>query len=236
MVKEPKRGVLGTEMHEHPSYGMIGISRTSGTSRRLFGSSLDGHYTTFRLRIVPGEWTHDLHEDRYYGRHLPLIEVELSATQFLEAITAMNHGSGVPCTIRSFDGKQVEEPPAIQTEVERIKAGFGDALKDKLVEMKARRKDIEKATEKLPVKAKEQIRVALDVMIAQLGSNMKFYMDQFDEAVVRREVAAKHEVETFASHVLQAAGLAALADRPELIREVAQQQLTDGKDKDDGES
>jgi hypothetical protein len=200
-------------MHEHPSYGMISLSRSMNSNAgRLFGSSLKSHYATIRLAIAPGQWEHSLHEDRYFAGTSELIEIELSAAQFAEAITSLNVGGGVPCTIRHINFKRIDDPPDIETEVERVKSKFEDDLKDMVIVLKEQRADIEKVTANLPEKARQKLRIALDVMIQQLTSNIPFVMEQFNEASERVVTAAKHEIEAFTMHALHAVGLEAIAE------------------------
>lgn len=202
-----------TEKRTHPSYGMISIGRWNGSRQRLFGSSLSYHQSTIRLEIAPGHWEHDLHEDRYYtDGTATLIEVEMSAAQFAEMITSTNIGGGVPCTIRRLNRERMENPPEIETEVERIKSTFKSDLQGMIAKMGEYRKTIEKATSKLSDKAREEIRIALDVITQQLSANVPFIADQFDEAAGRVVTAAKAEIEAFAMHALKTVGLQAIAE------------------------
>ena len=199
--------------HRHASYGMVGFSRTNGNSRRLFGSALKSHYSTIRMKITPAIMEHDLHADQYFtAGNSAVIEIELSATQFAEAITSMNIGDGVPCTIRRLNGKLIDDPPDIETEVERIKSEFEGDLTNMITAMKERRADIEKLTAKLPEKAKRDIHIALDVILQQVTSNVPFIMEQFNEASDRVVTSAKRDIEAFALHALHMAGLDAIAD------------------------
>ena len=57
------------------------------------------------------------------------IEVALSAAQFAEAITQMNMGEGVPCTLRSVEGVSMENvPDEVVAENVQIRDGFKDKL------------------------------------------------------------------------------------------------------------
>lgn len=200
------------EKHEHPSYGMLSIGRTMGThAKRLFGSSLKSHHGTIRLTVSPGYMQHELNHDWYHSTAATIFEIELSAAQFAEAITSINSGS-TPCTIRVQNGKDVEDPPDLETEVERVKNRFGDDLKDMIQVMKERRREIEKLTDKLSDKAKKQLKIELDVMVQQLTANTPYVLEQFDKATEKVVTSAKTEIESFAMHVLHAAGLEALAD------------------------
>lgn len=199
------------EQHEHPSYGMLSISRSMSThAMRLFGSSLKSHHGTIRLTVNPGYMQHDLNHDWYYARSQTLFEIELSAAQFAEAITSLNSGS-TPCTIR-FNNGFLDDPPDIETEVERVKNRFGADLKDMIQVMKERRAEIEKLTDKLSASAKQKLKIELDVMIQQLTSNAPYVLEQFDKATEKVVTSAKTEIESFAMHALHSAGLEAIAE------------------------
>ena len=199
---------------EHESYGILHISRTSGGSGaiRLFGSPLATHYGTIRLTISKGKWIHGLHHDRYYGMSKDFIEVEMSAAQFADAITSLNMGSGTPCTIRYVGGARVPDPPDHPTEAEHIRDNFENSVGKYTAKAHEYRKVIDKLTSKLPAKAKEQIRVALDVIEDQLASNVPFVVKQFQEATTRITTAAKAEVDAFVTGVVRAAGLQSIAE------------------------
>jgi hypothetical protein len=203
----------------HPSYGMVGLSKTTGTGggqTRLFGSALDRHYGTIRLTIRRAERHHDLHRDWYFGRQ-ELIEVEMSAAQFVEFVTSPNVGSGVPCTLRyrTNDAGQIEripDPPAVKTESVQITDSIEDSIASAVKRMRTERAEIETITSGLSAKLKEKLRVRLDVMIQQLDSNVPFILSQFKEATGRVVSAAKNEVESFVSTVLHRAGMEAIAE------------------------
>jgi hypothetical protein len=199
------------EQHAHPSYGMLSISRSMNTNAtRLFGSSLKSHHGTIRLSVHPGYMQHELNHDWYHATTQTLFEIELSAAQFAEAITSLNSGQ-TPCTIR-FNNGFIEDPPDIETEVERVKNRFGADLKDMIQVLRERRAEIEKLTSKLPDKAKRQLKIELDVMIQQLTSNVPYVLEQFDKATEKVVTSAKTEIENFTMHALRAAGLEAIAE------------------------
>lgn len=211
------------EEHHHPSYGMLSIGRSMSThAKRLFGSSLQSHHGTIHITVSPGYMQHHLNHDWYHSRAQTVFEIELSAAQFAEAITSINSGS-TPCTIR-FNNGYIEDPPDLETEVERVKNRFGDDLKDMIKVMKERRAEIEKLTDKLGEKAKQKLKIELDVMIQQLTSNTPYVLEQFDKATEKVVTSAKTEIESFAMHVLHAAGIEAIAEGrlPKMLAESAE--------------
>ena len=198
---------------EHASYGILHISRGTSTSAlRLFGSPLATHYASIRLTISKGKWIHGLHHDRYYGMNKDFIEVEMSAAQFADAITSLNMGSGTPCTIKYVGGERVPEPPDHATEAEHIRDTFEDSIGKFAEKAHTYRKRIDELTSKLSSKAREEIRIALDVMEQQLTSNVPFVVKQFQEATTRVTTAAKAEVDAFVTGVIRSAGLQSIAE------------------------
>lgn len=209
--------------YKHRSYGIIQFSRCDGSPGRLFGSGIPSHRTFIRMTVKPAQLIHSLHYDRVSHSTLePLIEVDLSAAQFAELITTLNYGAGVPCTIRVAADPEhtdrIEDPPEIGTEAERIQRDFQESLGGYVEKMQEYRSSIERLTDKLSGKAKEEIRIALDVITQQLASNVPFVVKQFNEAAERTVTAAKAEIEGFALHAVTTAGINAL-------RETASNQL-----------
>jgi hypothetical protein len=200
---------------EHPSYGLVHISRVSGGGgvARLFGSPLANHYGTIRISIGSAKWIHGLHYDRYFGslrgEH---VEIEMSAAQFADMITSLNIGGGTPCTIRNLAGVQIPPPPDYATEAEHIRDNFEGSLDKYREKARTYRKKIEELTTKLSQKARDEIRIALDVIEDQLGSNVPFVVKQFQEATTKITSAAKAEVDAFVTGVVRAAGLEAIAN------------------------
>lgn len=196
---------------EHPSYGMLHVTRVSSSGKvRLFGSPLATHYGTIRLSVSKGQWTHDSHGDRYFGMGKEFIEIEMSAAQFADAITSLNLGEGTPCTIRCVGGKPVPGPPDLPTEAEHIQKTFRASIGEYRRKARTYRQRIEALTSKLSAKARDEIRIALDVMEDQLGQNVPFILDQLQQASNRVTTAARAEVEAFVANLVRSAGLASL--------------------------
>jgi hypothetical protein len=121
-------------------------------------------------------------------------------------------GRGTPCTIRYVGGERVAPPPDHPTEAERIRDNFESTLDKYKAKAHTYRKRIEELTGKLSQKARDEIRIALDVMEQQLASNVPFVVQQFQEATTRISTAAKAEVEAFVTGVVRAAGLQSIAE------------------------
>jgi hypothetical protein len=95
---------------DHPSFGMIGVSRATagGDGLTLFGSQTR-HHTVLGISIRRAFVQRDLTDDRVYSTADVLIEIEMSEAQFGRLLTQPNIGDGVPCTIRYLPNEFVVE-------------------------------------------------------------------------------------------------------------------------------
>jgi hypothetical protein len=180
----------------HESYGLLSLSRVTGTPRALFGSTIQ-HGDTIQLSISKGELTRSYQQNRYMDRE-ELIEVEMSAAQFAEAITTLNVGCGVPVTLRRVAGKQIAEPPSVDFK-ERAK----NELKEEMGELAKRidtlAKDAKEILERkgAPIKAEEKKKILDDLyaLVTEVRSNIPFAHECFQGAVDETVVHAKAEVD-----------------------------------------
>lgn len=200
---------MSSETHE--SYGMVGFSRTScRPGVNLFGSAIK-HANIITLRIKQAKKERSLNEDRYYGGE-SLIEVAMSQNQFAEAITAMNVGDGVPCTIRRIGKTGVADCPE-----ETVRQVFEQEFKQHCAEIvEAAAGLVSKAGKILEQKTvkkselKELISVLRKLSI-ELNCNLPFVGSQFNDAMDKIVTDGKNTVEAYILHRLTELGTKALS-------------------------
>lgn len=200
----------------HESYTLVGFHRlTSSGRRRLFGSAITDHGSTMVLRVRRAKHRHSLGRDWFSGEGRPLIEVELSAAQFSALLTTMNVGEGVPATLRSLDGRQIQDPPDVPLEHEQVEAQFKKGLQTWLSRLKKEREDLIQILDrsKLSKSDKDAIKAHLTRIIMEVESNIPFAAESFKEAAVKITSAAKAEVDAFVTHMTQSLGLEAFRER-----------------------
>lgn len=92
----------------HPSFALISVARSTGTSERVFGSTMPVH-SRVSLEISEAEMVQDpMTKKRYYHERKRILSLTLTPLQFAQLFCSLNHGNGVPCTINHRDGKQIE--------------------------------------------------------------------------------------------------------------------------------
>jgi len=212
---------MGTkdEVFKHPSYGAVSFSRiTSSGKRRLFGSSMESHYHSVRLRIHEAELriNRDTHSERV-SEERQIIEVELSAAQFAELLTTMNQGSGIPCTILRREGiGEIPEPPETPVETTNVRNDFAAKMTALEPELAARAKAI---MDLLPASlnkgTRRQVEIQLERLAGLVTEHAPFALDQFQRAAERVTAAAKAEIDAVTTHVVYATGIKALREMNE---------------------
>jgi hypothetical protein len=179
----------------HESYGLISISRTQGSSRSLFGSNIK-HSDTIRLTISEAGVYRDYQQNRYHPNK-ELIEVEMSSSQFAEAMTSLNVGTGVPVTLRYVTGTRKEDPPDID-----FKARAKNELQEEMKELAEKIETLSKDANDIlsgtgAIKASDKKKMLQDIMflVQEVRSNIPFAHECFQRSVNETVVQAKAEVD-----------------------------------------
>jgi len=206
---------------EHKSFAMLGITRSSCSfSQNLFGSSIQ-HSHTIKLKISPTKIDRMLNRDWFHANTKPYIEVEMSYSQFAEAITSMNVGDGVPVTLRRLDGKMIEDCPQFdkrqefEKEFEKEMQKIGKSLRVLTEQAEALLSE-----KKPPTKAdKETILKGIKMLRQEIESNVPFIQSSFNEQMDKTVLEAKGEFEGFVMHKVISTGLEGLQKEFKMLGE-----------------
>jgi hypothetical protein len=196
---------------DHPSFGMINVTRYQGGNPNFFGSSIT-HGGGIMIGISAAESVRSLNYDRYHAKGPNLIEIRMTSNQFVEMLTSMNT-AGVPCTITRHDGK-ILRPPNFVNKRQQFESEFTVSCKkvgknlDDLDEMignivkkgRTTKKDLKKLE-----KAAQQARM-------QIESNLPFVMQSWNEQMNKSAAEAKGEVEAYVEGKIREVGLEELRD------------------------
>jgi hypothetical protein len=202
-----------TNVFEHPSYGMVQFSHRQGNPK-LFGSALEYHNNYVSLIVKTAKLRREDTGDYVDGpMHGDIVEVNLSAAQFAELLTTMNVGLGVPCTIRSREGKMVPPPPDVETQTENLRNEFRKRTRDfarKILSDTGEVKEILKK-DKLSKADRSAVAGILDRVAQELSDSAPFFLEMYEEATEKITTSAKAEMEAWAVVAIRNAGMKALA-------------------------
>lgn len=198
-------GARGETITRHPAFGQISYSQITGQTF-LYGSDFS-HNGSIAVRISTSELKRDLAQD-WFNTTGTVVEVCLSEAQWAAFISSPNRGQGVPCTIRSLNGKAVPEvsaPPSRAEQFDGEVAERGARIVAALDALDAALSDA-KVSDKQRAVLKNYVRTARQEVI----SNMPFVLRSFAEHAETIVTRAKTEVSAYAWRTLTRMGLDAL--------------------------
>jgi len=207
-------------MTEKTYKGLVGFSRITG-NKKLYMSNLN-NTNWITLRVYEGKDDESYGEKRTYTKsNRPLLELDLSAAQFAELLTTMNVGNGVPCTLKSFDGKRIDQT-ALDDDEKPVDVGkryFEDSAKEFTETLIKRTTSFKKDLEKMRMakKDKARIEIILNSVETEVLSNMPFYVSMFEEAAKKVVTESKSEIDAFVTGGIVKAGLEALGINDKLL-------------------
>lgn len=210
----------------HESYGLLQFSRTTRSQETtLFGSSIP-HKETIRLRISPANIERSLsHEYINTGEEGAIIEAELSLTQFAEAISSLNLGSGIPITIRRLNGKGIEEPEFISKR-RLYEQEFDEKMKslaDKLSDLTKQSNDILTNKKSINKADREVIQKGIESLVTEIKSNITYMASAYNEQLDKTTLEAKGEIEASISNRINQLGLQSLQQLLEIGQNSSEQ-------------
>ena len=207
---------------KHPSYAMLQLSKVQGGEAALFGSSIR-HSHTVRLAIAEGVARRDLSKD-WYTDGKKYIEIEMSYSQFAQAIMSFGVGSGVPVTLKWLNGQKIEECP-FDDKRQKFEREFEDQIQgatDELTETINEVRELFQSKKNITNKDKDFIMAALNKLNMAYGDKLPFMYKQFNEQMDKTVTEAKGEVESFVQAQMHSLAIEALREKgglPELPAE-----------------
>lgn len=216
------------DYYKHSTYGIMYIGRGSGQARPLFGSSIL-HSERITISISRAELLRGLNRDHIFeAEHI--LEVEMSPTQFADAITSLNVGGGTPVAIRLITKQKDERlgfvDPPFQSKVKQFNQEFTDKIKDLSKEFDTVINLAEQT------KAQKRLIKELKMLKMFFENNIPFINKQFTKQMEHTVKEAKGEVEAFVTHTVQTYGLDAIKKQAPQLPEAEVLELEKGKDEE----
>jgi gas vesicle protein len=202
--------------YKHESFGLLQINRNQTMPPvKLFGSSIKTTQTVV-LRVKHAREIRDqsLSNSWFFDDCSPaLIEIEMTESQFAEAITSLNIGSGTPVTIRYVNGSEMEPPPNIDRRDQyhnefkkTVEQAFSTAD-----ELKKEANSILNQKGSIKVAEKEKLRGLIGALISTVKSHVPWIVNQWNEQMDKTTTEAKQEVDQMFRSAVRSVGERAIA-------------------------
>ena len=187
--------------YEHPSYGMMSITRYCGGNGNFFGNDLPMEGSG-GIEIELKESTlernaNGLHCDSFNPGKLKF-RVKMSHLQFAELITNMNT-TGVPVTITNIGTERLDDPPILNK-----REVFDEEAEEVVSKTKQRANDIIakvqnlfESKKSLTKKDKEEILRELNQLRMATFDHLPFMQKMFNEQMNESVISAKANIAAF---------------------------------------
>lgn len=208
----------GETISKHPAYSQISVSRVSGGAA-LYGSDFL-HQGYIRIRVASSVLQRSLSNDLAIAQLQPLIEVDMSESQWASLISSLNIGMGTQCTLRSLSGETVPGLPVPQPRTEQ----FARENQKRMAGALASLAELEQlvVSSGLSQSKQRDILTKARATQANISTNIQFVADQFDEHMEATVEKARVEINAYANGVLNRPGLQAIAGQgPRQVLELA---------------
>lgn len=188
---------------EHPSYGVISISRVNSTdSHSLFGTSiLQRHMIS--LVISRATLERNLSNDYIHGTE-EIVEVAMSPQQFADMLTSMNN-EGTPVTLLRVNGEPCGDTPYVG-KIDQFHSEFEQKMSSivhRMSEMVATSKTLLGGA-KAPTKGERDHLIKLIGSIElELKNNLPYLAEQFSEQMGKTLGEAKAALSAYAQETAQ---------------------------------
>lgn len=193
---------------EHESYGMVQINKFSSNNSTFFGSDIS-HMGGISITISEADVDRKL-SDNWYHSGKEIVRVEMSASQYVDAITSGMNTQGVPCTILRRENKSVDQI----CHIEDKKNLFMGEMKQTQDKFKESVNDIISLLEgNIGKRKKEEIKKGLERLKWHISSNTNFVLKQFNEAMEKTVTEAKHSISNYIDNKVHTLGIEAMKDQ-----------------------
>lgn len=194
------------ERFDHDAFGTISLTTQTGGAGVLFGSDIN-HNQCVSIKICRADLSRNLSNDWIHPSSMPIVEINMSHSQFAEFITGNGRASGTPCTLAYAParGTPTEVMPGIEkleTKAETFRKEIRNSATEQMAKVMASVVEMEKMLEEGTISKKTLKALVFNMRchVDNTPGNMAFVVEQAEEALEKAVTHARIEVEALIEH------------------------------------
>ena len=206
-------GTGSSTVSRHPAYGLLAIRRQSG-GRVFFASGQKKHHHFITLTVNRAQHKRNHTLDWYSTDQCDgpseIVEISMSEAQWGQALSTMNVGDGVPCTIMTVAGEPQARLPPPPDSAESFRAD----LKKMMARSTSAAEALVSSLKETPVAGKKRqadLVAAAERIHEQMLDGMAFVASRFTEHMEETTAKSKTELASYAAALVHQMGLDAIA-------------------------
>lgn len=231
----------GWTEQSHPAFGVIGVSRVSGTTSLFDSDVKHGHFIEITISEAKKIRTGFTRESVHDGKRL--CQVRMSFAQFAQFITTQNVGSGTPCTLHYVQGDEDQpyvskwggrpDPPDPKPFLDKFHAVGKERVQRILSNIDSATEGLKRLFEGVDKPTKANLKAASDAMTSarqDVQANLPYLMECLDEEMEHKLANAVTEFESYVAGSLQEKGLVVLRDELSMRLNIGEQKAIESGD------
>jgi hypothetical protein len=225
------------DVYNHEAFGTIKMTTPTGGDKTLFGSDIY-HNQRVSISIQRARLDRHLNNDWIHSELMPLVEIEMSHSQFAQFITSSGNGSGTPVTLRYAPpvGAACAEMAAIkkiETKADMFRREIKDIAKRQLEKISKQVEQLGEMIEsgKMSKKELREIHNSLTWAVGNAPGDMQYVVGKAEEALEKATAHSKIEVEAYIDGAVRRVGIDAARSMGLVTKETKEVSLIDGEHK-----
>lgn len=214
------------QTESNPSYGTIIFNRAQTTGATLFGSNIK-HNEMITLEINHASMKRDLHSDWVHDENT-IVSVEMTYSQFAEAISSFGMHPGVPVTIRytekegyikerpKFKNKRIQLDEELKEQMDKVSHITRNAYKN-VADILGKKGSVTRADKD------EILRIMNE--LANAMPNTEYMHTQMIEEMDKVVLEAKNEIEAFTKRRIETIANNAIAQANDATKEIGMSEM-----------
>ncbi len=185
---------------KNENQGQLRVTRvTCGSPQSFYGSKIK-HTEWFELTLFESELNRKYNNDWYHATKT-IARIALTPNQFVELITNVGRGDGVPCTINFADGSE-KEVFISEDELSKFHIDFEEQLSEIGNSIKETTKLLNKLLEKgrLNKSEKEEAISSVNKINREFNENLPYIRKCFTESLDKGVTEFKNMVDAHLTH------------------------------------
>jgi hypothetical protein len=198
---------VGEKQLTHPAFGQIAVSRRHGGRTALYGSDFPAE-TVIAVTLTGSTLYRGLSRDSAISDSKPIVELEMSESQWAAFVSSMNFGSGVQCTVRYVKGDHIPGFP-LRDQKDEFASEMDSQSKDAIAALQRAKEAL--LSSRISQRDANAVIEEIDTAIREIGVNAEYVQTSFGKHMEKRTERAKMEINAYAQRMIFDRGVESLS-------------------------
>lgn len=200
----PGHHAIGDEQWTHPAFAQLSVTRVSANPGVVLYDSEFRHHNYVSVELHKSSLGRSSTRDWHFAEET-IARIEMSEAQWATFVSSFNHGSGVPVTLRQFNGTIMPRLP-LRVETNEARKEMNKHISAVERELRALQQEVKAELSGLSKAKREALVDRIETALREIGPNARFAAEQFEEHIEKTVEKGKVELHGYINATLQRGG------------------------------